>query len=204
MATRFFPQFCLLFTCMAQSSGSDTQVILWRADTLSSVAAGSASSDPVATQPSSAAADAQICVYDEHEDSVYSVVRLIPKIMAVMHLRWHSLCECDSLSGVEQERPVVLCIGFVRRPAGSEHSAPECEVQHTLIVAVAAVTTANQWQPVRSGATTRTVGTSAAAAGHGASGDYVLSSPLSYPFFVSNTVVFDVRRTQKNPQPHGC
>lgn len=68
-----------LLTCMAQSSGSDTQVILWRADTLSSVAAGSASSDPVATQPSSAAADAQICVYDEHEDSVYSVVRLSPK-----------------------------------------------------------------------------------------------------------------------------
>lgn len=57
-----------------QSAGSDTQVLLWRADALSS-AAGANSAEVTQPVPHAASADAQVCVYDEHEDSVYSVVR---------------------------------------------------------------------------------------------------------------------------------
>lgn len=58
-----------------QSAGSDTQVVLWRADALSSAAPHLNAAEVTAPVPSGASGDAQVCVYDEHEDSVYSVVR---------------------------------------------------------------------------------------------------------------------------------
>lgn len=49
-------------------------MVLWRADALSSAATFNPEET---THPVSngASGDAQVCVYDEHEDSVYSVVR---------------------------------------------------------------------------------------------------------------------------------
>jgi hypothetical protein len=58
----------------AQSSSSDTQVMLWMAETVSSAAGHEHTAGaPGATGAAQPHADGQVSLYDEHEDSCYAV-----------------------------------------------------------------------------------------------------------------------------------
>ncbi len=56
----------------AQSSSSDTQVALWTAESVSSVA-GHEHTAPVTPGSAQGHTDGQVSLYDEHEDSCYAV-----------------------------------------------------------------------------------------------------------------------------------